>query len=67
MLTSVIAMAVMLAPGQAAQSTVCPVMGSPIAQGAELNAQVERVQAVLAGFPSHVRKEFSLLLGLLGM
>lgn len=41
-------------------------VGSPIAQGAELNAQVERVQAVLAGFPSHVRKEFSLLLGLLG-
>lgn len=39
--------------------------GSPSTQGAELDAQVERVQTALAGFPSHIRKEFSLLLGLL--
>ena len=40
---------------------------SPIARGAELDAQVERVEATLAGFPSHARQELSLLLGLLGI
>jgi hypothetical protein len=40
-------------------------VGTPIAQRAELEAQAERVQAVLAGFPAHMRSEFSLLLGLL--
>lgn len=39
---------------------------SPIAGDAELDAQVERVEAMLAGFPSHARKELSLLLGLIG-
>jgi hypothetical protein len=37
----------------------------PVARDAELDAQVKRVEATLAGFPSHARKELSLLLGLL--
>lgn len=36
------------------------------AQAVELDEQVEAVQTTVAGFPSHVRSELSLLLGLLG-